>query len=131
MLNNHEHDHELQNQAATLSTIVVAFVIVGIVGWILLTNAYFNKTSPITKINYKVLGNNLMRIEWESDIPVKTKVEYGTSPLYTNKTNVSNDYSVLGSNLIVGLLPDKQHFFRIIAQDINGNVYTTKYYSSE
>jgi hypothetical protein len=79
------------------------------------------------KSNYKVLGESSVRVFWSHEVPVKSRVEYGTTEEYLNSTDPSSTYSEKGHVLVSGLLPNKPHVFRLVSYDEKGNEYSSKF----
>jgi hypothetical protein len=95
---------------------------------ILLAYYYYTNLFPFSAVNVEPLGTYQARVEIRSKIPLKTKVQYGTSDIYFNETEMSPYYTQAKEELVEGLLPNKNHYFRVIAIDEGGKEYTSKFY---
>ncbi len=112
----------------TLVLVIIIFSFLGIlVGYFFLSDF---ASGPFTKVSYTDSGRNLY-IEWETRFPAKTQVEYGTSEIYVNETSLSEGYETLHKAYVGGLLPDKAHYFRLVAEDEFGQRFFSPFYSSE
>lgn len=89
---------------------------------------YASTRTPLKNIEVVPNGKSSVIINVVSTVPVKTKIEYGTSTLYLTSTPEDVDYNVEHKDLVWGLLPDKTHYFRVVAQDQNGKQYASNFY---
>ncbi len=112
-------------------TIFVLALVVGLVGGF----AYFNRaliSSSLTGVKisgmvYTNLSESSVRIAFETSKAVSIQIEYGTSLLYgvvTDETTPSSSHSIVLS----GLLPGKDHNFRIHMKDSSGKVSISRDY---
>lgn len=108
---------------ATLLTVLFLALAAGFWGY-----SYFKFKTPIKKVEFVPQGTTSMTINITSSQPLKTKVEYGTSDYYLNSSTETDTFQTSQSHTIWGLLPEKPHFFRIVAQDESGKEYKTKFY---
>lgn len=116
--------YKLKNE--TLILVVVVFSAFGL----LLSYYVFNDVLglPFKNITYRKYDDNLIGIKWESKTPLKTKVEYGTSQIYLNDTDYHETFETSHSVQVKGLLPGKDHYIRLVAEDAQGQKYTTPFF---
>ena len=110
----------------TLVLVVIAFSTLGVLfGYYLFSDAF---RSPFNNISYAYEGSE-MKIEWETKFPARTRVEYGTSQIYLNETDLTDNFETEHEAEVIGLLPGKPHFFRLIAEDNTGEKHISTFYA--
>lgn len=110
----------------TLMLVVVAFSVLGVlIGYYLFSDVFGGAFKNVT---FAATNDSAVKIEWETNFPARTKVEYGTSEFYLNETNLTSEYDMEHDIEIGGLLPDKDHVFRLIAEDDRGNKHMSDFY---
>lgn len=112
----------------TLVLVVVVFATIGVLfGYYLSTGILLG---PFANVSYAYEGSE-MKIEWETRFPARTRVEYGTSQVYLNETDMSSTFGTKHAVDVDGLLPDKPHFFRLIAEDNTGQKHISTFYTAK
>ena len=105
-----------------LATLFLA-ISVGIIGFY-----YYKNLFPFSKVNIAKQPAGNVKVEFATQIPVKAKVEYGTTDVYVNSTETTESYDNYHSKTIEGLLPKKDHYFRLVVWDEMGNEYKSNFY---
>lgn len=90
--------------------------------------SYFTTKTPFKDVKILPYGAGSVLVRIKSDTPIKTKIEYGTSQVYLNETTMSVDFKTEDIQLVAGLLPDKQHFFRVIGFSPKGTKFVSEFY---
>lgn len=119
-------DKEIKKGLMVSSVLTALFLIVavGLLAFYFYTNLY-----PFSDINVISAGKMRAEIQVKTRVPTKYKVEYGTSDLYLNETQVTTDYATQHESTISGLIPEKQHFIRVVAYDQSGKEYRSKFFT--
>lgn len=108
--------------SALLSTLFL------IISATLLIYSYIKTWSPFSKVYAQTSSiNGVITVRFETKVPVKAFVEYGTSQIYLNKTETTNEYKKTHRIPVANVLPERKHFVRIIAQTTQGKEYTTDF----
>uniref|UniRef100_A0A7C4XMA5 Fibronectin type III domain-containing protein n=1 Tax=candidate division WWE3 bacterium TaxID=2053526 RepID=A0A7C4XMA5_UNCKA len=118
-----EEIHKLRSRSVNL--FIAIFTVIGVlIGYYLFGDIM---SSPFTRISYASTGESVLQIEVDTKFPARTKIEYGTDPVYVNIVSVNNSFEKNHKAELNGLLPDKEHAFRIVAQDTSGRFYYSKF----
>jgi hypothetical protein len=88
-------------------------------------------SNPFKNVTYAAGNSTELRIAWETEFPAKTRVQYGTSTIYLNETEISSSYGTDHDVDLEGLLPGKTHLFRLIAEDSSGQKHISPFYETE
>ncbi len=75
----------------------------------------------ILKLDLKVINESSISIDWETNEPVATYVEYGKTSNYDKKTEPNIAYAAEGLIEIAGLSPNITYHLRFTASDSSGN----------
>src|SRR3989344_5662992 len=92
--------------------------------------AYSNRASvdnwlagvKVRDVSYAKLSDTSVKISFVTSRPVSTKIEYGTSVLYGVETvegEVVSEHTIV----VNGLLPNKDHNFRVFMRAPSGKTY--------
>lgn len=122
-MNTPAHIKKLEIILASVLTLVFLGIAVAFFGF-----SYFKFKTPIQKVEFTPQGSNAMVVNVQSSTPLKTRVEYGTSDIYLNSSDEAEAFQTSQTHTIWGLLPEKKHFYRVVAVDESGQSYTTKFY---
>mgnify|MGYP001154199697 CR=1 FL=1 len=93
---------------------------------------YTKLWTPFRKLEVeKTLKGTELFVRFESKIPVKTVVEYGTNQTCLLKTRSRSDGELKkeGSIKISYVLPEKKHFVRIVATTQDGKEFKSQFLS--
>ncbi len=82
-------------------------------------------------VAYAHSGKTNVLIEFDTNEPARTYLEYGTSADIVNTRRISNTFEKNHYLEITGLLPDKEHVFRVVAEDQSGVIHKTDFYTIE
>ena len=104
-------------------TILVLAVTMGVVGLY-----YYKSLFPFSNVNIAKQPTGNVKVEFATKIPVKSKIEYGTTDVYVNSTETTGNYEMSHLTTIDGLLPKKDHYFRLVVLDEKGNEYMSNFY---
>lgn len=79
----------------------------------------------------KTLKGTELIVKYESKIPIRTTVEYGTSQecLLRARTLNSEELKKEGSIKISYILPEKKHFVKILATTQDGKEFKSQFFS--
>ena len=113
----------------TLVLVVVAFATLGVlVGYYMFTDVF---GGPFQNVSYAAVNGSALMIEWETSFPARTRVEYGTSEIYLNETDLSDTFETDHDVALGGLLPGAKHVFRLVAEDNAGQKFTSPFYQAK
>jgi len=93
---------------------------------------YTQLWTPFRKIEIeKTLKGTELIVKFESKIPVKTVIEYGTNQMCLVKTRSKNggELKEKDSIKISYILPEKRHFVRILATTQDGKEFKSQFFS--
>lgn len=91
-------------------------------------HAYAHFWTPFEKISIKKGKEDTeILVEIATKVPVKSRVEYGTNPSCTVKTDMTNKAGKEHSLKIAYVIPNKNHFLRVIAETESGKEYTSDF----
>jgi hypothetical protein len=84
---------------------------------------YIPDTVPpnVLAIDYTFMSRGIVRIDWETDEPSTTQVEYGTTLAYGTKTPVHTLLVTSHSVVLSGLSDLTTYQYRVISKDLAGN----------
>lgn len=91
--------------------------------------AYFLNKTPFSVVTVTKISSEAVALEIKTDFPMKTKVQYGTSELYLNETEMSPELKTTDKKVVWGLLPNRPHYFRLIGETKGGKVFASKFYT--
>ncbi len=114
-------------KALIVSVLLCFLFLIG--GVVLLKYYYTTYIFPFKTIEIHKKGDIESEVYIESLVPLKTKIEYGTSEEFLIGTNVSDEYSTQQSLTVSGLLPDKTHYYKVLGWDKNGIRYESKIFN--
>jgi hypothetical protein len=113
----------------TVVLVVVTFATLGVlIGYYLFSGAFGN---PFKNVTYAAVNGSSVQIAWETSFPARTRVEYGTSDIYLNETQLTPTFEVSHDVDLDGLLPDRSHLFRLVAEGDTGQKYISVFYKIE
>lgn len=119
----------LKLKRRTLTLVIISFATLGVlVGYYLFSGVFKGTFQNVT---YAAADSSNLRIEWETKFPARTRVEYGTNEIYLNETSFTSEYSMDHGISLEGLLPDKAHVFRLIAEDNTGKKFMSPFYQTK
>ena len=98
------------------------------VGYLGGKEAYRLFFDSVVRIEYSLLDDASAKIAWRSKVPAIGSVEYGTNQMYLNVAEASHEFDYDHQVSIHGLLPRKDHFFRLIMLDKNNKSRSTAFY---
>ena len=84
-----------------------------------------NEVPVVSAVAASALFANAVRLSWETDEPTTCRVEYGVSPDLENSTAVLGLPATNHETTLVGLAANQTYYFRVIAQDEEGNITIT------
>ncbi len=112
--------------AAFISSIVVT------VGLCVIGFTYFFTLSPFKAVYAKTNNSGqAIRVAFKTTVPTKTRVEYGTSRLYLNTTEIADIWAEEHEWFIPNTLPNRTHYVRFVAYTEQGKEYTSGFYVVE
>jgi hypothetical protein len=117
--------HKLRKHALVL--IVIVLSVIGVIAGYYVTSDMF--TGPFKKMTYAMMSPSNIELALETTSPMRTKIEYGTSPDYVNQKQVSASYSKTHAVSLDGLLPGKPHMVRFVAEDQTGRLHVSDFYT--
>ena len=117
-----------------MRTYVVLFIVtlcIGIVAGILYKNPKFFSEKfmgvQVLGLSYKPLSDSSVSISFKTNKPVSVKLDYGTTELYgveTSQSALAKEHQIVLS----GLLPGKDHNFKVEMKDEKGKTYSSGNY---
>jgi len=117
--------NELRSASFTMALVV--FAAIGcLIGYFFLSESFL--TGPFTRIAYARTPIGI-EVDVETKVPARMRVEYGTSREYLNRMEMGKDFETEHSTNVVGLLPGKTHFFRVVLEDQRGQLHTSSFYT--
>ena len=112
----------------TLVLVVITFSTLGVLlGYYLFSDTF---RGSFNNVSYAYEGSE-MKVEWETKFPARTRIEHGTSQIYLNETDFTESFETTHATEVIGLLPGKPHFFRLIAEDNTGEKYISDFYTAQ
>ncbi|MFA6981474.1 MAG: hypothetical protein WC243_00390 [Patescibacteria group bacterium] len=72
-----------------------------------------------------------VKVVFESNIPLKTRLEYGTSDVYLNTTEESEEYKTKHEVYVASVLPERKHYIKLVGYSENGKVYESGFFTVE
>src|SRR4030042_2371382 len=82
--------------------------------------------SPFEKVEaYTINKGQTIMVNVETVKPAKTYVEYSTSGIYMNATEVTEGYADMHRFAVAEVLPNKKHFVRAVAITEDGQQYVS------
>lgn len=113
----------------TLILVVAAFATLGVlVGYYMFADVF---GGPFQNVSYAAVSTSGLKIAYETKVPVRTRVEYGTNEFYLNETELTDTFETEHDVSVSGLLPGAKHVFRIVAEDNTGQRYTSPFYQAK
>lgn len=76
----------------------------------------------LSDIHAEPQANNQMLINWLTDKPASSQVEYGLTSGYGNQSALDSRLMTSHSVLLTGLLPDTLYHYRVLSTDESGNL---------
>ena len=116
------------NSKKELNISIVSVVLILALFMILTGFYYYKKYFPFSNVNLAKQPAGNVKVEFATKIPVKSKIEYGTTDVYVNSTDTTENYEKSHLKTVDGLLPEKNHYFRLVVWDENGNEYKSNFY---
>lgn len=125
---------------------VLAFIIISILLLVGVSYLRDRRLDPVFAVEFFPAGNSGLVVKFKTKRPLKSVVEYGTlamhsffkyaqargstqkSAPYLNSAVASGDYEVDHFVDIMGLLPEKEHVFRIVCEDEAGAFFYSRFY---
>jgi len=113
-----------------LSAVLSAFFLT--IAIAMLVYYYFSSWTPFEYVHIKPSGmGQALEIEVQTKVPTKVKVEYGTSDVYLNSTEITNSFSKEHNIPIASILPERKHYVRVTAVTEKGKEYQSHFYTVE
>lgn len=72
-----------------------------------------------------------VKVSFVSNVPLKTRMEYGTSNIYLNSTKECEEYKTEHEVYVANVLPERTHYVKLIGYDANGKVYESTFFTVE
>ena len=87
------------------------------------TTPAFESTPPnVSNVAVASVGATSAVIQWLTDEPANSRVEYGTSVAYGSATVLQPLFTVGHTVTVAGLLPETTYHFRVLSRDPSGNL---------
>ncbi len=83
-----------------------------------------NDTTPpvISGVYADNIASNGATVNWTTDEPSDTQIEYGTTPSYGDTSSLNSSLTTTHSQTINGLIPSTLYHYRVLSRDSNGNL---------
>lgn len=95
----------------------------------LLVYSYYENWTPFRVVNAETINSGqALKVEFSSKIPVKTKIEYGTSEMYLNSTEITPELKEEHNVVVSGIIPSTKHFLRLVAYTESGKEYKSDFF---
>jgi hypothetical protein len=98
----------------------------------LLAYTYYQNWTPFRQVRAQTINAGQgLQVSAVTKVPVKTKLEYGTSTIYLNSVEATHEAKKEHSLTVSGVLPNKKHYVRLVAYTEGGKQYTSDFYVVE
>lgn len=114
-------------KALIVSILLCCLFLIG--GLVLLKYYYTTYIFPFKTIEIHKRAGIESEVYIEALVPLKTKIEYGTSEEFFIGTNVTDEYSTHQTLTVSGLIPNKLHYYKVLGWDKKGTKYESKVFS--
>lgn len=105
----------------------IAIIVLVLIIMLVYATADLDTTPPsIINLTHSEITESSVIINWETDEPSNSYIEYGTTPGIYEYNYETSEYIDVHSFFIQELLPETTYYYRVSSTDINGNSNTSE-----